>query len=749
MVFGALRPVSTVLSVLFSAFALGHLLILPPGVAGTLAAIALSSALIFVTIAGSWSRISPHLNGLGTHLLATGVVAVIALNCTVHLRLTQDPGTSVNFVILTAGIGLLLLAPRWLFANLALVVAMWGMAVLSMPGFPLLKYGLMMAGAVTAAGLASLGRRVMYNSVIRLRIQSEERARDLEKSEERLRLAMQGSNDGLYDWDLVTGQVFWSERVLECFDSDIPAGGNDFSQLTRRIHAEDFDRVAGRFADFLKSEGSLIEDEFRLRYPDGEYRWVLARGACTRDAEGRVLRLAGSITDMSRRGVFDALTGLPNRRLLLDRLDRLTSRPTVGEEEETFSVLFLDLDDFKIVNDSLGHQTGDALLQEVARRLLGCVRGSDTVARLGGDEFVVLLEKIQVPAGVQVTIDRIVAKLAEPFLFEGRELYVRASIGVVMDTQSYTGSEEILRDADTAMYRAKDSNPEYIVFDATMRERLSERLRLETELRRALARDEFIVHFQTIVSLNTGAVEGLEALVRWQHPERGLLMPGEFIDVMEDTGLVVPLGPAVLNIACRQMVEWFSHMRPDDMPYLSVNLSGKHLSQEDPAGAVEAVLNETGFPAHRLRIELTESAIIEHPRRAAAALSQMKLLGVRVLMDDFGTGQSSLAYLQKLPIDTLKIDRSFISTMTAQREGEALVRTIVRMADSLGLNVVAEGIETDEQARMLRAMRCGSGQGYLFARPQELGLITFSPAQLRGSATEKRGLVAGSGSDIP
>lgn len=720
MLRGAIPAVSLGLFALFVVFAVGHVFLLPPSVGPTMAALAGGTALAFLGLRLGWRRVARL--PLSGNALATGIVLLVTLNCSAHLGLTGDPDTSANFAILAVAVGLFVLSLTWLTGMLAVIVGVWILTALTIADFPLGEYGFLITGAAVASFLSTVIRRRLYGTLFTLKEESETQTRALAQSEQRFRLAMAGSNDGLYDWDLASGEVFWSDRIRALL-----ADGDDFGSsirgLAERIHREDIERVRSQFHSFLKSTSQQFEDEFRIRYADGSYRWVLVRGACTRDADGRVERLAGSLTDMSRRGVFDALTGLPNRRLLLDRLARLTSRPRGPQDEETFAVLFLDLDDFKIVNDSLGHKTGDDLLCEVAKRLQSCVRGSDTVARLGGDEFVVLLEKVHVPQGVQITLDRIVAKLGQPFQLAGRELYVRPSIGVVMDTHAYTGPEDVLRDADTAMYRAKDQLPEYAIFDATMREHLTERLRLETELRAALAREEFVVHYQTIVSLETAAVEGLEALVRWQHPQRGLLMPGEFIPVMEDTGLVIQLGAVVLRQACRQMVDWFAHMQPDDIPYLSVNLSGKHLAQENPAGVVEQILSETGFPSHRLRIEITESAIIESPRRAAAALGQLKLLGVRVLMDDFGTGQSSLAYLQKLPIDTLKIDRSFISSMTSQREGEELVRTIVRMADSLGLGVVAEGIETDEQARMLRAMRCGSGQGYLFARPAELGLV--------------------------
>ena len=660
---------------------------------------------------------SRHQAHLGGFVLA----ALLGLYAGGYSVLTNDPTHVTSYALLILGVGIFFLDVGWFLGTVALVFGVWAGGTVMTGSSPDLQTSLTLIGATVISGLAIMIRIRVYRHLNVLRSEAVAKARALSESEERYSLALSGSNDGLYDWDIESNQVYYSQRLSELIGRPDMGMDETIDFLTDRIHPEDSDRVKVRLITHLRGEEPYFEDEFRLRHEDGSYMWVLARGASIRDESGTSVRMAGSVTDMTRRGVFDPLTGLPNRRLFLDRLRRVTARkPEPGDEEGGFAVLFLDLDNFKAINDTLGHQSGDDLLKAVAGRLQTCVRASDTVARLGGDEFVVLLEQVRIPVGVQITLDRIVTKLSQPYSFGGRELHVLPSIGVVMDTEHYNDPDELLRDADTAMYTAKESDEVSAIFDPDMREALRHRLELERELREALIREEFTLHFQSIVSLVDGSIEGYEALARWNHPTRGLLHPAEFIPVMEETGLVVPLGHWVLRSACEQMAARFKNTRPEEMPFVSVNLSGKHLSQETLVPTVEKVLNDTGLSGSRLRLELTETAIIENPRRAASQLGQLKLLGVQILMDDFGTGHSSLSYLQNLPIDTLKIDRSFIAQMTRDEDGSELVRTIIRMGQSLGLRIVAEGIETTEQVSLLQGMDCTSGQGYLFAVPGEL-----------------------------
>lgn len=412
----------------------------------------------------------------------------------------------------------------------------------------------------------------------------------------------------------------------------------------------------------------------------------------------------------------DALTGLPNRALFMDRLKHAFER-TKRYEDKLFAVLFLDLDRFKVINDSLGHTIGDQLLVEVARRLEEALRAADTLARLGGDEFVILLEEIQDIADATRVANRIQEKLSSPFNLEGYRAFTSASIGIVLGATDYDQADDILRDADIAMYRAKASDKaSHEVFDSAMRERAVVRLELEAELRQAIERQEFQVCYQPIVSLETCALTGFEALLRWQHPRRGVVSPGDFISVAEETGLIIPIDRWVLREACSQIQEWQTNYPTDSPLTVSVNFSGKQFAQPDLIVHIEQVLQETGLDAHSLRLEITESVIIENVQSSAVMLSQLNAMGVQVQMDDFGTGYSSLSYLSQFPIDTIKIDRSFISGMDTAGSELGIIRTIVRLAHDLGMDAIAEGVETVDQLSQLRGLQCESGQGWYFSK---------------------------------
>jgi len=414
--------------------------------------------------------------------------------------------------------------------------------------------------------------------------------------------------------------------------------------------------------------------------------------------------------------LHDPLTGLPNRHLFMERLGRAMLRYH-EREGGMFAVLFLDLDRFKVVNDSLGHHVGDELLQVIAERLRASVRVHDTVARFGGDEFAVLLEELEETDEAGRIAGRLGQAVAAPVNLGGYEVFTSASIGIALCGSGQERPEYLLRNADVAMYRAKGNGASrYEVFDRAMHAQAMTRLQLETDLRRALARGEFRLCYQPIVSLRDGRVAGVEALLRWEHPERGLILPAEFVPLAEETGLILPLGAWVLDQACRQLAAWRAEFRHARIA-LSVNLSAKQFGQADLVERIQGALNESGLDPRHLKLEITESAIIDNPGSAGAMLAQLKERGIQVQIDDFGTGYSSLSSLHSLPLDGLKIDRSFVSRMLENRATAQMVRTIALLARGLDLAVIAEGVETVQQLDAVRAMGCDYAQGFLIAPP--------------------------------
>lgn len=419
--------------------------------------------------------------------------------------------------------------------------------------------------------------------------------------------------------------------------------------------------------------------------------------------------------------LHDALTGLPNRLLFRDRLAHAVQ---VVEQcnDRDFALLLLDLDRFQVINDSLGHHLGDQLLSLMAQRIKTCLKPEDTLAHIGGDEFAILLENIQSEQDAVAIAEQLLQALSQPCHVEGHEVFMTVSIGIVFSTAFYEQPDDLLRNADIAMYRAKNlGRARHQVFENSMHKRAVTLLQLENDLRRAIERQEFSLQYQPIIALGSERLTGFEALLRWHHPERGLVSPAEFIPLAEDAGLIIPIGHWVLREACRQMQAWLTRWQPAtpaDRPLtMSVNLSARQFAQADLIEQVDAILAATQLEGRHLKLEVTESVIMGNAEAAAVMLQKLKDRGIRIAVDDFGTGYSSLSYLYRLPIDTLKIDRSFINSVDKDGEKLELVRTIVSLAWNIGMDIVAEGIETPTQLAQLRSLRCEAGQGFLFSQP--------------------------------
>jgi diguanylate cyclase (GGDEF)-like protein/PAS domain S-box-containing protein len=504
--------------------------------------------------------------------------------------------------------------------------------------------------------------------------------------------------------------------------------GLNIKEITHREDLVALDEQIQRLA-----EGAISSHQTEVRYAhkQGKEVWSHLGMSLVRDGQTKPLHLIFQIQDITDRkraeeqllhdAFHDALTGLPNRALFMDHVKMAIQRSR-RNGERLFAALFLDLDRFKIINDSLGHMVGDQLLVGIAHRLEACLRPGDTVARLGGDEFTILLEDLAETEDAIDVARRVQEAVSQPFNIGGHEVFSTVSIGIALSTTGYERAEDLLRDADTAMYRAKMlGKKRHVVFDKGMHDRAMELLQIETDLRRAITRREFFLNYQPIVSLETGKVCSFEALIRWRHPERGLVMPSEFVPVAEETGLIIPIGQWVLAEACRQMREWQKFFGISESVTMSVNLSGRQFSQADLIEQVSAALREAGLKPGCLKLEITESMVAENIDTAIGMLTQLRDLGVGLSIDDFGTGYSSLSYLHRFPIDTLKIDRSFVTQMMDNTENAEIVRTIVTLARSLDMNVVAEGVETREQLRHLSELECGYGQGYLFSKPVSAG----------------------------
>lgn len=567
-----------------------------------------------------------------------------------------------------------------------------------------------------------VGSVVVFQDISERHMQEEA----LRESEERYALAVQGANDGIWDWNLRTGEIYFSPRwkaILGYADTDLP---NTLEMWFNCVHTSDLEGFKRAINQHLSGETKNLEHEHRMRTKTGDYRWVLTRGLAVQDASGQANRLAGSQTDITERkrieerllhdALHDTLTGLPNRALLMDRLHH-TIEVARRNTDYLYAVLFMDIDRFKVINDSLGHMQGDKLLIAIAQRLTTCIRPGDTVARLGGDEFVVLLESIRDISAALAVAERIQTALEAPIPLSDQEVFITSSIGLALGGKQYHAAEDLLRDADTAMYRAKSKGrARYEIFNPGMHQQAVALLQLENDLRRAITRDEFFLEYQPIISLRDFRLVGFEALMRWRHQTRGIIPPGEFIPVAEETELINPLERWAIQQACRQLEHWQTTYRNARALVIHVNLSGQHF-HEDLVDEMRSLLADINLSPSAINLEITETMLMQNAETAVSLLNQLKELNLRLSIDDFGTGYSSLSYLHRLPIDTLKVDQSFVNKLDTDPEQVAIVRTIMTLAWNLGIEVIAEGVESIKQQAQLNALQCDYAQGFYFSRP--------------------------------
>jgi diguanylate cyclase (GGDEF)-like protein/PAS domain S-box-containing protein len=584
------------------------------------------------------------------------------------------------------------------------------------------------AYAAVALDNAGLYQQARQEITERQRIESA-----LRESEERYALAVRAANDGLWDWNLKKGQIYFSPRwkqMLGYTDEEISDNPNEWFN---RVHPDDLAQLRNNISVHIKGLSAHFECEYRIQHSNGTYRWMLSRGMAVIGSDKAAMRLAGSQTDITLRkqaetkllhdAFHDSLTELPNRALFIDRLKHVIER-SKRDNSNIYAVIFLDLDRFKDVNDSLGHLTGDQLLVATAHLLKSILRPMDTVARLGGDEFVILLEDIRDVSDVTRVSERIQKKLMQAALLPNHTIFMSASMGIVLSTTGYNRPEDVLRDADTAMYRAKENGrSRYELFDSAMRDQIMLRLEIESALRKAIEREELDVYYQPVVDVKIGRIVWFEALVRWKHAERGLLAPGEFVPLADETGQIIQLDRLVMRKAAAQLVKWQKQFVNDPPFGVSVNISGKHITQPDFVEYIVQVLEDTGLSPASLNLEITENAVMGNYEIILDVLDRLEAHGIQVQIDDFGVGYSSLNYLSHSAIKVLKIDRSFISKILKDPNYMKIVQAIIKLTHGLSLTVVAEGVETKEQLEQLSKLDCEYIQGKLISMPADVQKI--------------------------
>jgi diguanylate cyclase (GGDEF)-like protein/PAS domain S-box-containing protein len=550
--------------------------------------------------------------------------------------------------------------------------------------------------------------------------------RALKRSEERLALAAEGANDGLWEWDLRSQELYCSSRWRAMVGLPAPAGIGPVAEWFDRVHDDDRVELKAALEAHLSGKAEHFQHTHRIRHEDGTYRRFLCRAVAVRGADRRSLRIAGSLTETTQgaiaperpqsAGFLDPLTGLSNRAVFVEGLGRRLEEFKERRSTRPFAALYLDLDRFKVVNDNLGHLVGDELLTAVSRRLESCVRPGDALARLGGDEFAILLNELGDANQANAIAFRIQEALSTPFSIGGRQVFTSASIGIAYGHTQYNSPDEIMRDADTAMYHAKArGKARHELFDAEMHARELDRVGLENDLRHAVNTNDFEVHYQPIVLLSSGMCVGFESLARWTRNGKAV-SPATFVPLAEELGIIEPLGTWMLQQACSTFADWKRRFPAAGLDYITVNVSSRQLMQQNFVWMVEQAVAKAGLKPCDLRLEITETALMDSPNEAAKLLRELREFGAKIYLDDFGCGYSSLSHLAKLPVDALKIDRSFVKNLLLP-DRPAIVESILALARTLNTSVVAEGIEDEAQQRELERLGCTHAQGYLFSRP--------------------------------
>ena len=593
---------------------------------------------------------------------------------------------------------------------------------------------------IFGAGLCGVARNFHIHVVNTIRLVVEQEslqeavitgAEQLQKTEHALHTTklrfghvLESSLDGFWDWDIINDKIYFSPRYKEQLgfeDYELP---NEFSSWESRLHPDDRDEILAKVHAYLKKPWGYWKEEFRLRHKDGSYKWILARAVPTLDSDDNPIKLTGVHIDITDRvqaerkinylAYHDWLTKLPNRMLLNDRLEHALAQAKRARSQ--LIILFIDLDQFKHINDSLGHPAGDSVLREVAKRLVEQVREVDTVARLSGDEFAVLIENVSESENVTIVAEKLLASLRQPFVEEDHKFYLTASIGISVFPSDGDTPATLLKNADAAMYRAKNiGRNRFQFYSEELTSAAFKHIKLEYGLRQALLENQFQVYYQPKLCLKSGRILGAEALLRWLHPEEGFISPQDFIPVAEESGLIMEIGEWVLKRACDEAASW--KQQGLIFEHIAVNISGIQVQHVEFFQSVTNILESSGFPAGCLELEVTENFLMKDAEASARLLDDLRHLGVSIAIDDFGTGYSSLAYLTRFPVNKLKIDRSFITKVCIDEQNAEISRAIVNLGHTLKMKVVAEGIEHERQLEFLKSEGCDEGQGYLIAKP--------------------------------